>query len=374
MRCRTAAAGTWFLRFSHDGRWLVSCAIQEPVRLWPLDPRDGTFRELSPRLRSWSIALDDASTEVLVGTWAYANQAQPDGRVFLFPIASGSPRQLETGWEGRAGTVAVAIDAEGRRAAACPMGIGADPLADSALRVLAVWDLATGRRRTISLADVLPATWFGCDSIEFGPDGTLYEIGAGGVFRIRLPDGIDGPAPAECIVPRVRARSNLSGDRRTLVLLSHGRDNPRDFEFDRLELIDLESGVRREITSHGPHPFVAALDPTGRILATGDLDGVVRVGRATGEAPHMLPGHTGMVESLAISPDGRWIASVAGNELFLWPMPDLDKPPLHTLPHDQLLATLDRLTNLRVVPDAASATGWGFALDPFPGWKDLPDW
>ncbi len=367
-------AGTWFLRFSRDGRWLVSCAIQEPVRLWPLDPRDGSFRDLSPRVRSWSIAVDDASTEVLVGTWAHANQAQPDGRVFLHPIAGGPPRRLETGWEGRAGTFTVAIDPEGRRAAACPEGIGADPLADPALRVLAVWDLATGRRRTISLADAVPTTWFGCDSLEFGADGTLYESGPGGVFTIRLPDGLDGPASVECIAPRTRARSHLAADRRTLALLSHDRDNPRGFEFDRLELLDLESGALREIPSHGPHPFAAALDPTGRILATGDLDGVVRVGRATGEAPHLLPGHTGMVESLAISPDGRWIASVAGNELFLWPMPDLDRPPLHTVPLDRLLATLDRLTNLRVVPDASSSTGWGFALDPFPGWKDVPEW
>jgi hypothetical protein len=367
-------AGTWFLQFSRDGRWLVSCAIQEPVRLWPLDPRDGSFRDLSPRVRSWSIAVDDASTEVLVGTWAHSNQAQPDGRVFLYPIDGGPPRQLTTGWEGRAGTVAVAIDAEGRRAAACPMGIGADPLADPALRVLAVWDLETGRQRTVSLADVLPATWFGCDSIYFGPDGSLFEVAAGGVFRVRLPEGLDGPARAERLLPRTRARSALSADRRTLVLLSQNGDNPRGFEFDRLELVDLASGALREITSHGPHPFSAALDPTGRILATGDLEGVVRVGRATGEAPHLLPGHTGMVESLAISPDGRWIASVAGSELFLWPMPDLDRPPLHTVPIDRLLSTLDGLTNLRVVADASTATGWGFALAPFPGWKDVPDW
>ena len=80
-----------------------------------------------------------------------------------------------------------------------------------------------------------------------------------------------------------------------------------------------------------------------------------------------------MVESLAISPDGRWIASVAGSELFLWPMPDLDRPPLHTVPLRPPARDARRLTNLRVVPDASSATGWGFAFEPFPGWEGVPE-
>jgi WD40 repeat protein len=166
----------------------------------------------------------------------------------------------------------------------------------------------------------------------------------------------------------------MSRDGRTLAILSHDGTDPRGFQFDRLDVLDLASGASRRITTHGQHPFVAALDGTGQILVTGDFDGLVRVGRATGGEPHLLPGHTAMVESLAVSPDGRWIASVAGGELFLWPMPDLAKPPLHTLPHDQLLSTLDALTNLRVVADQSSATGWTLDLAPFPGWKKVPTW
>jgi hypothetical protein len=80
------------------------------------------------------------------------------------------------------------------------------------------------------------------------------------------------------------------------------------------------------------------------------------------------------VISVAISPDGRWIASEADDGIRLWPMPDLDTPPFHTLPHDELLQRLDSLTNLRAVADAASATGWGLETGPFPGWKDSPRW
>jgi hypothetical protein len=55
-------------------------------------------------------------------------------------------------------------------------------------------------------------------------------------------------------------------------------------------------------------------------------------------------------------------------------MPDLSQPPFHTLPYAALVAKLDSLTNLRVVEDAASATGYRLDIGPFPGWKDVPTW
>jgi WD40 repeat protein len=78
---------------------------------------------------------------------------------------------------------------------------------------------------------------------------------------------------------------------------------------------------------------------------------------------------------VAASPDGRWIASLGEDHtLRLWPMPDLTKPPLQSLPHDELVAQLRSLTNLRAVRDEASSTAWSIALDPFPGWRDVPTW
>ncbi len=55
-------------------------------------------------------------------------------------------------------------------------------------------------------------------------------------------------------------------------------------------------------------------------------------------------------------------------------MPDLSKPPLHTLPHSGLLAKLTSLTNLRAVRDPSSDTGWKIDISPSPGWKDVPTW
>ena len=117
------------------------------------------------------------------------------------------------------------------------------------------------------------------------------------------------------------------------------------------------------------------LDRTGQILAGAAMDGVVRIGRVTGEEPHILFSYEGMIDSIALSPDGRWIA-VAGRDLKirLLPVPDLSKPASHTLPHDQFLAKLKTFTNLRVIADPNSSTGWKLEIGPFPGWEKMPTW
>ena len=53
-------------------------------------------------------------------------------------------------------------------------------------------------------------------------------------------------------------------------------------------------------------------------------------------------------------------------------MPDLSAPPLHTLPYDELLATLRALTNVRLIEDADSPEGWSLTFEPFPGWNVTP--
>jgi WD40 repeat protein len=99
------------------------------------------------------------------------------------------------------------------------------------------------------------------------------------------------------------------------------------------------------------------------------------VGPVSGEEPHLLFGHDAHISAVDISPDGRWIASSSYDKTVrLWPMPDMSRPPLHTLPHDELIAKLKTLTNLRVVRDEESPTGWKREVGPFPGWKEVPTW
>ncbi len=150
-----------------------------------------------------------------------------------------------------------------------------------------------------------------------------------------------------------------------------------------LVLHDLAVGQSRELATFVTCPDLSwglvdralAFDDALSVVAVGGPDGTLRVGRIGGGLPHVLFGHEGSIIDLDFSPDSRWIASSgADGTLRLWPMPDLDKKPLHTLPHDELVAKLESLTNLRAVSDPESSTGWSIEIGPFPGWNELPTW
>jgi WD40 repeat protein len=152
-------------------------------------------------------------------------------------------------------------------------------------------------------------------------------------------------------------------------------ERPNDVGAVRTIVVDLETGQVTELESRGKGVMKVAFDSTGEVLATCNREGVIHVGPISDEEPHFLLGHEGPIYNLAIDPKGRWIASQGQDRTVrLWPMPDLSKPPLHTLPREELIAKLKTLTNLRVVRDPESATGWTLTHDPFPGWETVPTW
>jgi WD40 repeat protein len=365
---------TGVLAFTPDGRWLAACPQGQAIRLWPLSPASGEARSLWPTEPEFAprgvlsgcnaLAIHPAGTHVAVVTQL------PFG-VLLVPIAGGSSRRLQTGWGQEVFGGQVAFDPGGRRAAACPLV--PNYFQDARRPALTVWDLESGRGRDVSLAPFTRAFW-SCRSVAFAPDGAVLVAGDGGVLRVVLPDDPGGDVSAETLHPAAAAAFALGRDGRQLLIAAGG--SPGGGVFEELLLFDLATRTSKRITTHGQRLNALAFDPSGRAVVTGDNDGVVRVGPVTGEEPHLLSGgHAGQVTALAVSPDGRWVASVSdGGSFHLWPMPDVTKPPLHTLPHAELMAKLDALTNLRVVRDPASSTGWKFDLGPFPGWKDVPTW
>ncbi len=75
---------------------------------------------------------------------------------------------------------------------------------------------------------------------------------------------------------------------------------------------------------HGDVIDALALSPDGRIVATGSRDQTLRLwDRATGRELRRLPGHEGNGRSAAFSPDGKTLATLAGEPrvLRLWDVP-----------------------------------------------------
>jgi WD40 repeat protein len=353
-------ANSYALAFTPDGRWLATCTVNKPVRLWPLSARDGSVRNLVPPEPCISLAMHPTDGRVLVGTNA--------GKVLLYPTPGGPARLLTDRF---LPFPIPAFDRQGRQVVVFPFAF--QPITDPALRVLRVWDLPSGRERVHSVAHLTDADWSGFGTVAFAPDG-LYVAGRGGVRRLSLPADPVGTVTSETVYEAPLAVLNLSRDGTHLLVLGARKALGLGSLFEEMLLLDLPGRGSRRITSHGARLSSAALSPSRRVVVTGDADGVVRVGPTTGEEPHLLFGHKGRVIAVAVSPDERWIASASDDSISIWPMPDVTKPPLHTLPHAELLAKLDALTNLRVARDPASATGWKLDVGPFPGWKDVPTW
>jgi WD40 repeat protein len=351
------------LQFTRDSHSLLSCG-HDSVRSWPLGAGQGGARRIATEYHPWCFdaALSpDGHRLLLVG---------PVG-AWLASSFDGRGRWL---WGGRVefpyAASAAAWDALGRRVA-----VGSGYAAEEP-NAIGLFDLETGDGRTLSLVPPGAAgegfDW-GVLSLAFTPEGRLLAGGSGGV---RWIDAETGASEWLWRLPKKKvAPFALGADGRRLVAASSdaGMGERRSAGWEVVS-IDLDSRERRSIRSHGDGVTAVGLDAAGRTLVTGDEQGVVRVGLADGGEPHRLCCHAGKVTTVAVSPDGKWVASAAGSEIRLWPMPDLSRPPLHTLPHDELMAKLRSLTNLQVVEAAASPTGYRLDIGPFPGWKDAPTW
>jgi WD40 repeat protein len=229
--------------------------------------------------------------------------------------------------------------------------------------IVRVWDLASGEIHILDADDGEHIK-----RLEFTDDGDLW-VASGPMLRRwnleagnpRMVEEIDLSSP-EFASDRL---CDLDLDGRQVLLWKAGR----------LWIQDLDTYDSRELSSHAGSITLCSLDAANEIVISSDALGAVLVGPVTGEEPHLLLGHEPYVYIFAVSPDGRWIAS-GGDDgtIRLWPMPDFSKPPLHTLPHDELLAKLRSLTNLRVVEDPESPSGWKLEVGPFPGWDTVPTW
>jgi WD40 repeat protein len=360
-----ATDGWKVFEFTPDGRHILTSDYgsgqrsgARQVRLWPLPGDESAIVDLKfpPHAQSGfrTVTIDPSGERVLSTGYGH--------HIFLLSVTGKEPRQLE-GFPATELVHGGAFSPSGRQIAAASMT--ADDQA-----TLRVWDLETGEVRVFDQPKD-PEAYAGYFARFFNDTATteIYTSGANGLLRWDLETG-----SYEQILrspPGGGKGMRMTSDRQKMFTWEEGGPEPRRVETD---IYDLRTGAVRSLAStRGTWTF--ALSRDGTIRASGMREGRIRVGRTDESEPHLLLGHEGAVDGIAISPDLRWIASSGQDKtLRLWPMPDLSKPPLHTLPHDELIARLKTLTNLRVVRDEKSATGWKLEVGPFPGWAEVPEW
>jgi WD40 repeat protein len=235
--------------------------------------------------------------------------------------------------------------------------------------IVRVWDMVSGTVRVLDAEDDRVI-----GRLEFTPDGDLWvlswaEIGPV-LRRWQLAKG----------QPRIVEEIDLSNAELDTGGLIDFNPKNRQLLFlneGRVRIFDVDSRETRELNSHSDPNTIGycGFDTGNDLVISNHMLGFARVGPTTGEEPHLLPGHEAIVQSAAVSPDGQWIATGDHNgTIRLWPMPDFSKPPLHSLPREELIAKLKTLTNLRAVRDPESSTGWDTEFGPFPGWETVPEW
>ena len=332
--------------FGPDGKWLASGSESGMVRLTPLA---GEVPETT------SFVYDGSA-------YVRGLAASPDGRMLLV---------------GREYLGAVLVPLDGGPPADLGALIHADGVAfspDGRFAAVSGWEEDSEGRLHVFTTDTLEEV-ADIDTVDtatrrngFLPDGRVLSAGVAG---LRVSDPATGDS--EVLFDGFCTMFAASADGRRIAVVARASEDY--FSESRVILLDLEAGTETHLASYGVGVYSVAVNATGSTIATGDRDGVMRVGSVDGSEPHLLLGHEGFVWDVELDPLGRWIAS--GGEdttVRIWPMPDLSKPPLHTLPHDELLAKLKTLTNLRVVRDEADPTGWTLTHDPFPGWETVPTW
>jgi WD40 repeat protein len=171
-------------------------------------------------------------------------------------------------------------------------------------------------RRTVALGN-LPAHGGRFTSWGMSPEmDSFFTVNRAGVIWIwnvdtgALVRSIQGPRPPI----------------RNAVLSRHGRLLAVSVEGENeAHLFDCATGRESHLVGHKDFVSGLAFSPDGLILATGSVDGTIRLwDAANGAVRATLPGHMQETTDVAFSPDGHTLASLSqGESLKLWHIPTL---------------------------------------------------
>ena len=417
------ATGVTLAAFSHDGRMLATADGRGTLRLWDpaaaeishtLSMAQGSVFGLAahPKLPRFYLALDNGVLEgweagadparlVLTGHTDQARRAvySADGARVFTVSHDGTVR----GWDTRDGRHAVRIAQPGGRAVSVDVSRDGGVLLTAGVDGVArLWDASSGALRVtltghvgeLSAARFLPD---GAGVVTAGRDGTVRVWSLAGEQRCATdpldrplfgaalaPNGgsvlAQGEGPVSLLVAtsdchRLHAiqtghdttvKAQFSPDGKTVALSGYVRHTGTPGDAPSVVLVDVETGGVRPLRTPKSQLVIGlAFHPAGRLIATGESSGAIRVfdtgtleertvleggttqatfltydpggallfsafddgairiwDVATSRALTTLTGHSAGVYWLEIRPDGRQLASAAlDNSPRLWSIP-----------------------------------------------------
>jgi WD40 repeat protein len=338
------------IAFGPDGRWIASSSWDGSVRVWSLQtasdlPASAELDTLVPS-NFQGLAVDP------LGRWllTVSDVAQ------LVSVEGDRPRQLQgLGNFGGAVIWGLTFSPDGRYAA-----VGGGYFQESNA-VVRMWDVESGDLRVLDPRDGKSIT-----DLAITSEGRLIAAGVGGLRVWNLESG-----ESRLLRDRPVWKFELSPDESSILAVDY--PDVGSEAGGRAMLLDLEGTEIASLDAHGERVRDVAFDSTGNVVITGGKDGALRVGPVDGSEPHLLLGHQGAIWTVDVSADDRWIGSAGDDgDVRLWLMPE--GRPFHTLPYREFIDRLRSLTNVRVVEDQDSPTGYRLDADPFPGWETAPAW
>ncbi len=383
----TTKEPVWSLDFSPDGHRLLSAGWSSDVSLWRLD-------EPSPQilsghlLHAWSAVFSKdgatiatTSSDQSVRLWDTATLQQkavlrghdsevwcvafsPDGKL----LATGGKDQNVMLWSSGAAHGQMALPHEmvfrpvfspdGKRIVTANLSTDSFMLRNAEDGVPLAENLAEGRQVIGFSPDGKCVATFnsGGWTLNFWlPKGTApqREVALEGMTAEKTKFSFVGMSPEQSIFFAIDAKGlihiwNSDTGRllreiqgpippiRNAVLSLQGRQIAVSIESENVaRLYDCATGAERELAGHRDFVSGLAFAPDGSTLATGSVDGTIRLWKtADGGLIASLPGHMQEATDVAFSPDGRTLASLGRNEsLKLWHLPTLREVVSESLPH-----------------------------------------